>query len=82
MPVPAARTDSRLMRAMFGVIAPRYDFVTRLFSYGMDRRWKLQGVDGSALPENARVLDLAAGTGNFSRLVLARRPQARVVPSI
>lgn len=67
------------MRAMFGEISSRYDFVTRLFSYGMDRHWKRQGVDGSTLPENAVVLDLAAGTGDFSRLVLERRPRARVV---
>ena len=32
------------MRQMFGVIAPRYDFITRAFSFGMDRRWKRAGV--------------------------------------
>jgi len=67
------------MRAMFGEISSRYDFVTRWFSYGMDRRWKRQGVDGSTLPDNALVLDLAAGTGDFSHLVLERLPHARVV---
>jgi demethylmenaquinone methyltransferase / 2-methoxy-6-polyprenyl-1,4-benzoquinol methylase len=67
------------MRAMFGSIAPRYDFVTRLFSYGMDMRWKRLGVKQAPLPENAVVLDLAAGTGDFSRLVLQRFPNARAV---
>ena len=33
------------MRAMFSTVAPRYDFITRTFSYGMDRRWKRTGVD-------------------------------------
>lgn len=64
---------------MFGAIAPRYDFVTRIFSYGMDRRWKRAGVDEVTLPENAVVLDLAAGTGDFSALVLRRLPGARSV---
>ena len=50
------------MRAMFGSIASRYDFVTRLFSYGMDMRWKRLGVKKAPLPDNALVLDLAAGT--------------------
>jgi demethylmenaquinone methyltransferase/2-methoxy-6-polyprenyl-1,4-benzoquinol methylase len=64
------------MRQMFGVIAPRYDFITRVFSYGMDRRWKQQGVDMAAIPERPVVLDLACGTGDFSKLVAARCPNA------
>jgi len=79
MPVPAEKQDSRLMRAMFGSIAPRYDFVTRILSYGMDRRWKRAGVARATLPENALVLDLAAGTGDFSRLVRERLPKARSI---
>jgi len=67
------------MREMFGTIAPRYDFVTRLFSYGMDRRWKRLGVARAHLPEGALVLDLASGTGDFSQLVLQRLPDARPV---
>jgi demethylmenaquinone methyltransferase/2-methoxy-6-polyprenyl-1,4-benzoquinol methylase len=67
------------MREMFGEIAPRYDFVTRLFSYGMDMRWKRLGVKEAPLPDDAVVLDLAAGTGDFSRLALQRFPKARSV---
>jgi demethylmenaquinone methyltransferase / 2-methoxy-6-polyprenyl-1,4-benzoquinol methylase len=67
------------MRKMFGTIAPRYDFITRVFSYGMDRRWKRLGVTKAPLPEDAVVLDLACGTGDFSQMVLQRVPQARVI---
>ena len=67
------------MREMFGRIAPRYDFVTRTFSYGMDRRWKRFGVEKAALPANAVVLDLASGTGDFSQMVAQRLPRAHVV---
>ena len=67
------------MREMFGTIAPRYDLVTRIFSYGMDRRWKRLGVQRAALPENAVVLDLASGTGDFSQLVSRRLPDARTI---
>jgi demethylmenaquinone methyltransferase/2-methoxy-6-polyprenyl-1,4-benzoquinol methylase len=79
MGTPVEKQDSREMRAMFGAIAPRYDFVTRIFSYGMDGRWKRAGVAEVALPYDAVVLDLAAGTGDFSRLVLDRLPRARAV---
>lgn len=79
MPIPAEKQDLRLMRAMFSTIAPRYDFITRVFSYGMDRRWKRRGVELSSLPDHARVLDLASGTGDFSQLVVERWPHARSV---
>lgn len=79
MELPAEKQDWRQMRRMFSAIAPRYDFITRAFSYGMDCRWKRIGVEKASLPEGARVLDLACGTGDFSQLVLRSVPSARVV---
>jgi demethylmenaquinone methyltransferase / 2-methoxy-6-polyprenyl-1,4-benzoquinol methylase len=79
MPSPAEKQNLGLMRAMFHKIAPRYDFVTRLFSYGMDRRWKKLGVARASLPDDATVLDLAAGTGDFAQIVHERLPRAHVV---
>lgn len=64
------------MRRMFGTIAPRYDFITRVFSFGMDAGWKHKSVEGARLSQEPRVLDLACGTGDFSRLVLDARPLA------
>jgi demethylmenaquinone methyltransferase / 2-methoxy-6-polyprenyl-1,4-benzoquinol methylase len=79
MTIPVERQDTRLMREMFSKIAPKYDFITRVISYGMDGRWKRLGVRRASLPENALVLDLASGTGDFSRLVQERLPHARSV---
>jgi demethylmenaquinone methyltransferase / 2-methoxy-6-polyprenyl-1,4-benzoquinol methylase len=76
---PAERQDLGLMREMFGAIAPRYDFMTRMLSYGMDGRWKRLGVHNAMLPDNPVALDLAAGTGDFSELLLRRMPGARAV---
>jgi demethylmenaquinone methyltransferase / 2-methoxy-6-polyprenyl-1,4-benzoquinol methylase len=67
------------MRAMFHIVAPRYDFITRAFSYGMDSRWKRAGVERAGLPENALLLDLACGTGDFSLLATRLCPGARPV---
>lgn len=67
------------MREMFHTISPRYDFFTRIFSYGMDRGWKRQAVERAGLAESAVVLDLASGTGDFSRLVERMVPRARSV---
>jgi demethylmenaquinone methyltransferase/2-methoxy-6-polyprenyl-1,4-benzoquinol methylase len=79
MATPIEKQDVKLMQEMFGRIAPRYDFVTRTFSYGMDLRWKRLGVERAKLPENAVVLDLASGTGDFSQLVAQRLPRARAI---
>jgi demethylmenaquinone methyltransferase / 2-methoxy-6-polyprenyl-1,4-benzoquinol methylase len=79
MRAPIERQDTRLMREMFDEIAPRYDFVSRAFSCGMDRRWKRLGVMKAALPDNAVVLDLACGTGDFSQIVNERLPRARTI---
>ena len=67
------------MRRMFSTVAPRYDFITRVFSYGMDVHWKKMGVERARLPQRPVVLDLASGTGDFSTLVAARYPGARAV---
>src|SRR6266700_3817853 len=79
MPIPAEKQSSSLMRAMFSTVAPRYDFITRTFSYGMDRRWKQEGLAGVRLPNRPVVLDLASGTGDFSLMVRRQYPGARAV---
>jgi ubiquinone/menaquinone biosynthesis methyltransferase len=77
--LPEEMQSSRLMRAMFNTVAPRYDFITRAFSYGMDKYWKRTGLDKVQLPDKPVVLDLASGTGDFSLMVSARYPGARPV---
>lgn len=77
--LPAEKQNPRLMRDMFSQIAPRYDFITRAFSYGMDRRWKRLAVRSASLPANCKVLDLACGTGDFSRLVSEMHTSAHIV---
>ncbi len=67
------------MREMFHRIAPHYDFITRAFSYGMDRHWKRAGVERASLAAEPRILDLASGTGDFSALVTRNRPGAIAV---
>jgi demethylmenaquinone methyltransferase/2-methoxy-6-polyprenyl-1,4-benzoquinol methylase len=79
MPLPPEKEDTRLMRGMFHTVAPRYDFITRAFSYGMDLRWKRAGVEEARLPENAVILDLACGTGDFAALAGTRYPGVRTV---
>ena len=58
---------------MFDTIAPRYDLVNRMMTFGLDVRWRRQSARALGLPPGARVLDLACGTGDFLR---SSRPPA------
>lgn len=60
---------------MFEVIAPRYDFITRFLSYGMDRGWKRRLVGLLDLEGSETALDLACGTGDIT-FAVGRRLEA------
>lgn len=66
---------------MFEHIAPRYDAFTRLFSFGMDARWKetLMQWFAERAPSAAQVLDVACGTGDLAMRAAELRPQASVL---
>lgn len=59
------------IRSMFDTIAPRYDLVNRVMTFGLDRRWRLAAVRCLNLMPGDRVLDVACGTGDLCRDVAA-----------
>ncbi len=67
--LPTGEEKTALVRSMFDAIAPRYDLVNRLMTFGLDIRWRKQSVRALALPVGSRVLDLACGTGDFLRIL-------------
>jgi len=62
----------------FNTIAPRYDFMNRLLSLGIDVLWRQKALRsiGSSAPEN--ILDLATGTGDFALMAARKFPGARI----
>ena len=66
---------------MFDIIAPRYDRFTRVFSFGMDRRWKAELIAWmrSAIGAESRVMDLACGTGDLAFAAAERATRGSVV---
>jgi len=64
------RSKERAVRDMFTRIAPYYDLINYLMSWGQDSRWRRIAVK-LARPEQGRVLDVATGTGDMA-LELAR----------
>lgn len=67
LPTGDAKTDA--VRSMFDAIAPRYDLVNRMMTFGLDLRWRRQTVRALALPRGSRILDLACGTGDLLALL-------------
>ena len=76
-PLPTGDEKTARVRAMFDTIAPRYDLMNRLMTFGLDQAWRRGAVGSLALPVDSLVLDLACGTGDLSRL--ARKSGYRVV---
>ncbi len=52
---------------MFDTIAPRYDLVNRLMTFGLDGRWRKATVRSLQLPTAQTILDVACGTGDLCR---------------
>ena len=53
------------VRAMFDRIAPVYDVMNRVFTMGLDGRWRKLAAAGAVRPGD-RVLDAACGTGDLA----------------
>lgn len=58
--------EARAVQAMFARIARRYDFLNRVLSAGIDRRWRARLVRRLGPLEGREVLDVACGTGDLA----------------
>jgi len=65
--LPTGEAKVRAVRGMFDAIAPRYDLVNRVMTFGLDRGWRRRAVRALDLAAGSVVLDLAAGTGDLCR---------------
>ncbi|MFQ5746105.1 MAG: ubiquinone/menaquinone biosynthesis methyltransferase [Gemmatimonadota bacterium] len=73
---PGAKRE--YVRTLFGRVARRYDLTNDVMSLGLHRRWKRLALALAEVGPGDLVLDLAAGTGDFS-LRVVRQTGARTV---
>ena len=64
----AVQDKQALVGEVFSRVASRYDLMNDLMSMGLHRLWKRYFVDTGGLRPGHRVLDLAGGTGDISKL--------------
>ena len=65
--LPHGAEKVRAVEGMFDAIAPRYDLLNRLLTFGMDVGWRRRTVRSLGLPGGSVVLDVACGTGDLCR---------------
>jgi demethylmenaquinone methyltransferase / 2-methoxy-6-polyprenyl-1,4-benzoquinol methylase len=69
-PLPEGEEKVHAVRSMFDAIAPRYDLVNRIMTFGMDRGWRRRAVAALELASGSFVVDVACGTGDLCRELL------------
>jgi demethylmenaquinone methyltransferase/2-methoxy-6-polyprenyl-1,4-benzoquinol methylase len=70
--LPEGDDKVRAVRSMFDTIAPRYDMVNRVMTFRMDVGWRRRTVRDLRLGPGSRVADLACGTGDLCRELVAQ----------
>jgi len=72
---PHGQSDKAVrVRAMFDAIAPTYERVNRVLSLGRDAHWRREAVSLAKVQRDDRILDIACGTGDFTRAFSAAGP--------
>jgi demethylmenaquinone methyltransferase/2-methoxy-6-polyprenyl-1,4-benzoquinol methylase len=64
---------------MFARIAPSYDKLNRIMTFGQDHKWRDEAAQALALSSDAIILDLGSGTGDMISEILRHYPEATVV---
>ena len=65
--LPTGDEKARAVQAMFDRIAPRYDRLNRIMTFGMDASWRRKAIASLGLAPASTVIDVACGTGDFCR---------------
>ena len=75
MPPPGQAPGKReAVEAMFDGVAPRYDLLNRVLSFGIDRVWRRAAIRLLRAEAPARILDVATGTADLAIAAAALGP--------
>jgi demethylmenaquinone methyltransferase / 2-methoxy-6-polyprenyl-1,4-benzoquinol methylase len=72
---PDARR-AEAVQQLFTAIAPRYDFINDVQSFGLHRRWKRRVLRLAAIRPGQRALDVCCGTGDLTFALAAQGAEA------
>ena len=66
---------------MFARIAPTYDLMNRLMTFGQDQGWRRKLLEACALPPHGALLDIGTGTGDIAYAAMQRQPGVSAIGS-
>lgn len=68
MTLPSASEKAAVVEEMFDRIAPHYDRMNRLLTFGLDQLWRRRTLERIRLERGDLLLDVACGTGDFAEM--------------
>lgn len=71
-------SKSEQVRRMFNAIAPAYDLMNRLMTFGLDRLWARRAVRAAAESAPHTILDVATGTADIALRLASAVPEASI----
>ena len=74
-PIGEAAGKKQQVEAMFDAIAPRYDLLNRVLSFGIDQWWRKLAVNWLRPDAPRRILDVATGTADLAIRALDLDPE-------
>lgn len=77
--LPSQEEKAAYVERMFARIAPGYDRMNALMTFGLDHGWREYAVQAVAPPAAGRALDIGSGTGDFLRLLARWMPHGIAV---
>jgi demethylmenaquinone methyltransferase/2-methoxy-6-polyprenyl-1,4-benzoquinol methylase len=69
--LPQGEDKRAMVRSMFDRIAPRYDLVNRIMTFGLDLGWRRHAIRLLGIAPGSVVVDLACGTGDLLAMLEA-----------
>ena len=69
LPYNKKESKSSQVRQMFDTIAPTYDMLNRMMTFGIDKQWRRAAMKRLAAYRPKTILDIATGTGDLPLLM-------------
>ena len=73
-PYKSEETKKEQVKTMFDRIAPRYDLLNRVLSFGVDIYWRNRAIRELRKYKPKQIIDVACGTGDFGIAALKLNP--------